>query len=86
MKSPESDIRVIVVGIGSAGLHLLDKLAAVGLPAGYFIVMDSDCQSLHRCQIAERIQLGKTSRRGWGCNQDRDDTLPTVSTRGLSLR
>lgn len=70
MKSPESDIRVIVVGIGSAGLHLLDKLAAVGLPAGYFIVMDSDCQSLHRCQIAERIQLGKTTRRGWGCSGD----------------
>lgn len=70
MKSPESDIRVIVVGIGSAGLHLLDKLAAVGLPAGNFIVMDSDCQSLHRCQIAERIQLGKTSRRGWGCSGD----------------
>jgi len=59
---------VKVVGVGSAGLHLLDKLAAVGFPAGQFIALDSDRQELQRCQIAERIQLGEASRRGWGCS------------------
>jgi cell division protein FtsZ len=61
---------VKVVGVGSAGLRLLDKLAAVGFPAGQFIALDSDRQELQRCQIAERIQLGEATRRGWGCSGD----------------
>jgi len=63
-------VSVKVVGVGSAGLHLLDKLAAVGFPAGQFIAMDSDQQDLQRCQIAERIQLGETTRKGWSCSGD----------------
>jgi len=61
---------VKVVGVGSAGLHLLDKLAAVGFPAGQFIAMDSDQLELQRCQIAERIQLGEITRKGWSCSGD----------------
>ena len=65
---PELSIKV--VGVGTAGLCLLDKLAAVGFPAAHFIALDSDIQELQRCQLTERIRLGETTRRGWGCSGD----------------
>ena len=68
MKPKKADTQSVFVGIGSAGLLLLDKLAAVGLPVGSFIGIDSDYQCLQRGQIAERIQLGEATRRGWGCS------------------
>jgi cell division protein FtsZ len=73
---------VKVVGVGSAGLHLLDKLAAVGFPAGQFIAIDSDRQELQRCQIAERIQLGEATRRGWGCSGDAGEGANCVRAAG----
>ncbi|SVC34016.1 uncharacterized protein METZ01_LOCUS286870, partial [marine metagenome] len=48
----------------------VDKLAAVGFPAAQFLSLDTDYQELQRCQIAEKIQLGETTRRGWGCSGD----------------
>ena len=56
-----------LVGLGTAGLRLLGKLAAVGFPASHFVALDSDIEELQKCQLADRIQLGKTTRRGWGC-------------------
>ena len=69
MKS-EPNLCVKMVGVGCAGLRLLDRVAAAGFPATNFLAMDSDCEHLQRCQIAERIQLGETNRRGWGCSGD----------------
>ena len=66
----ESNICVKMVGVGCAGLRLLDRVAAAGFPASDFLAVDSDCEHLQRCQIAERIQLGETNRRGWGCSGD----------------
>ena len=64
------DLSIKVVGVGTAGLRLLGKLAAVGFPSAHFIALDSDFEELQKCQLAERIQLGKTTRRGWGCSGD----------------
>ena len=69
MKS-EPNLCVKMVGVGCAGLRLLDRVAAAGFPATNFLAVDSDCEHLQRCQIAERIQLGETNRRGWGCSGD----------------
>ena len=69
MKS-EPNLCVKMVGVGCAGLRLLDRVAAAGFPAPNFLAVDSDCEHLPRCQIAERIQLGETNRRGWGCSGD----------------
>ena len=66
----EHGICVKVVGLGAAGLRLADKLAAIGFPAAQFLSLDTDCQELQRCQLAEKIQLGETTRRGWGCSGD----------------
>ena len=59
-----------MVGVGCAGLRLLARVGAAGFPATNFLAVDSDCEHLQRCQIAERIQLGETNRRGWGCSGD----------------
>ncbi len=69
MKS-EPNLCLKMVGVGCAGLRLLDRVAAAGFPATNFLAVDSDCEHLQRCQIAERIQLGETNRRGWGCSGD----------------
>ncbi len=66
----KQNVCVKVVGLGSLGLRLVDKLAAIGFPATQFLLLDTDCQELQRCQLAEKIQLGKTIRRGWGCSGD----------------
>ena len=68
MMKPELSIKV--VGMGAAGLRLLGKLAAVGFPASHFVALDSDVEELQKCQLAERIQLGKKTRRGWSCGGD----------------
>ncbi len=70
MTDQYQSICVKIVGLGAAGLRLVDKLAAVGFPAAQFLALDTDCQELQRCQIAEKIQLGETTRRGWGCSGD----------------
>ena len=70
MADQYQSICVKIVGLGAAGLRLVDKLAAVGFPAAQFLALDTDCQELQRCQIAEKIQLGETTRRGWGCSGD----------------
>ena len=70
MKKKNHSICVKVVGLGAAGLRLVDKLAALEFPASQFLVLDTDCQELQRCQLAERIQLGEADRRGWGCSGD----------------
>ena len=70
MNEQTQNICVKVVGLGAAGLRLVDKLAAVGFPAAQFLALDTDCQELQRCQIAEKVQLGETTRRGWGCSGD----------------
>ena len=62
MMKPELSIKV--VGMGAAGLRLLGKLAAVGFPASHFVALDSDVEELQKCQLAERIQLGKKPEEG----------------------
>ena len=50
MKKKNQSICVQVVGLGAAGLRLVDKLAALEFPASQFLVLDTDCQELQRCQ------------------------------------
>ena len=70
MTEQKHSICVKAVGLGAAGLRMVDKLAALEFPATQFLVLDTDCQELQRCQLAERIQLGEADRRGWGCSGD----------------
>ena len=80
MAVQNQSICVKVVGLGAAGLRLVDKLAAVGFPAMQFLSLDTDCQELQRCQITEKMQLGATTRRGWGCSGDAAEGAESVRT------
>ncbi len=74
----ETQLCVKVVGIGCAGLRLLDRVVAIGFPAENFYALDSDCEQLQRCQLAERLQLGESTRRGWGCSGDEGEGAKCV--------
>ena len=63
-------VNVKVVGLGSAGARVVDSLAALGFPASRFLAVDTDSEKLQQCQLAEKLQLGKSTRRGWGCSGD----------------
>ena len=67
-----------VIGVGAAGLRVVDKLAVLGFPAAQFLALDTDCQELQRCQLAERLQLGETTRLGWGCSGDAGEGAKAV--------
>ncbi len=78
MNTPESLIDIKVVGLGAAGLRVMDKLAALGFPASRFLALETDGQELQRCQMADRMQLGQTTRRGWGCSGDAGEGAKSV--------
>ena len=63
-------VNVKVVGLGGAGARVVDSLAALGFPAARFLAVDSDIEKLQHCQLAEKLQLGESIRRGWGCSGD----------------
>ena len=44
--NPESNLCVKMVGMGCAGLRLLDRVAAAGFPASSFLALDSDSEHL----------------------------------------
>ena len=70
-KQPQTNgVNVKVVGLGSAGARVVDSLAALGFPAARFLAVDTDSEKLQHCQLAEKLQLGESTRRGWGCSGD----------------
>ena len=78
MSEPDPIIDIKVVGLGAAGLRVMDKLAALGFPASRFLALETDGQELQRCQLADRMQLGQTTRRGWGCSGDAGEGAKSV--------
>ncbi|MBC8325868.1 MAG: hypothetical protein H8E27_09615 [Verrucomicrobia subdivision 3 bacterium] len=67
-KSKEVSIKI--VGLGSAGGRVVDSLAALGFPANRFLALDTDSEKLQHWQLAEKLQLGESNRRGWSCSGD----------------
>ncbi|MDC0144786.1 hypothetical protein OAK45_09695 [Verrucomicrobia bacterium] len=71
LNQPQTNgVNVKVVGLGSAGARVVDSLAALGFPASRFLAVDTDSEKLQHCQLAEKLQLGESTRRGWGCSGD----------------
>ncbi|HIL24309.1 MAG TPA: hypothetical protein EYG19_02780, partial [Verrucomicrobia bacterium] len=70
-KQPQTPgVNVKVVGLGGAGGRVVDSLAALGFPAARFLAVDTDSEKLQHCQLAAKLQLGESARRGWGCSGD----------------
>lgn len=66
----EEDVSIRVVGIGGAGLNVLDRIVLDGLNKASIVAMNTDVQSLSTSVAAHKVQLGRTVTRGLGAGGD----------------
>lgn len=62
------DVRV--VGVGNAGVHLIDRLVMRRAVDARMIAVNTDAQSLASCIAADKVLLGEKSCRGLGAGGD----------------
>lgn len=63
-------VRIKILGIGGAGCSILSRLDRDSLPKVEFIALNTDRDSLDRCGIEKRLQLGGDLTSGWGTGGD----------------
>jgi cell division protein FtsZ len=63
-------VRIKVLGIGGAGCSILSRLNCRSLPKIEFAVLNTDRDSLERCEVEKKLQLGGSVTRGWGTGGD----------------
>lgn len=61
-----SGIRIKVLGIGGAGCSILSRLNRSSRPKIEFVVLNTDRDSLERCGVKKKLQLGGDVTKGWG--------------------
>src|SRR3954469_631272 len=66
----EEDIPIKVVGVGGAGINVLDRIVLDGLDKADLIAINTDAQSLASSVAAHKVQLGRTVTRGLGAGGD----------------
>jgi cell division protein FtsZ len=66
----EEPIPIKVVGVGSAGSNVLDRVLLDGMDKNDLIAVNTDVQSLASSVAARKVQLGRTSTRGLGTGGD----------------
>lgn len=59
-----------VVGVGGAGINVLDRIVLDGLDKADLIAINTDVQSLASSVAAHKVQLGRTVTRGLGAGGD----------------
>ena len=68
----EEPIPIKVVGVGSAGSNVLDRVLLDGMDKNDLIAANTDVQSLASSVAARKVQLGRTATRGLGTGGDPD--------------
>jgi cell division protein FtsZ len=66
----DENIPIKVVGIGGAGINVLDRVVLDGMDKGDLIAINTDVQSLASSVAATKIQLGRSVTRGLGAGGD----------------
>ena len=66
----EEPIPIKVVGVGSAGSNVLDRVLLDGMDKNDLIAANTDVQSLASSVAARKVQLGRTSTHGLGTGGD----------------
>jgi cell division protein FtsZ len=66
----EEAIPIKVVGVGSAGSNVLDRVLLDGMDKNDLIAINTDVQALASSVAARKVQLGRTSTRGLGTGGD----------------
>lgn len=62
--------RIKIVGLGSAGCNMLDRMVLDGLEHVELLAVNTDTQALNASVAPEKIQIGETVTRGLGCGGD----------------
>jgi cell division protein FtsZ len=65
-----AEIPIKVVGVGGAGLNVLDRIVLDGMAKANIIAINTDVQSLASAVAAHKVQLGQTILRGLGTGGD----------------
>ena len=66
------DSHVKIVGVGGAGLNMIDRVALDGMEGAELLALASDARSLSSSVASEKIQLGAKLTMGLGCGGDPD--------------
>lgn len=63
-------MRLAVVGLGSAGCNVLDRIVLDGLPAAELVAVNTDVQALSGSVAPAKVQIGQLRTRGLGAGGD----------------
>ena len=66
------DSQVKIVGVGGAGLNMIDRVALDGMQGAELLALASDARSLTSSVASEKVQLGTKLTMGLGCGGDPD--------------
>ncbi len=66
------DSQVKIVGVGGAGLNMIDRVALDGIQGAELLALASDARSLISSVASEKVQLGAKLTMGLGCGGDPD--------------
>jgi cell division protein FtsZ len=64
------DSQVKIVGVGGAGLNMIDRVALDGMQGAELLALASDSRSLTSSVASEKVQLGAKLTMGLGCGGD----------------
>jgi cell division protein FtsZ len=67
---PQEPIPIKVVGVGSAGSNVLDRVLLDGMDKNDLIAINTDVQALASSVAARKVQLGRNATRGLGTGGD----------------
>src|SRR5438128_10180526 len=73
------EIPIKVVGVGGAGLNVLDRIVLDGMAKANIVAINTDVQSLTSTVAAHKVQLGQTITRGLGTGGDPELGYPAAS-------
>ena len=65
---PDSQVKII--GVGGAGLNMIDRVALDGMLGAELLALASDARSLTSSVASEKVQLGANLTMGLGCGGD----------------
>ncbi|HEY8962271.1 MAG TPA: hypothetical protein VIM57_08700, partial [Luteolibacter sp.] len=67
---PTSSVKI--VGLGGAGVNMLERIALEGLEGAELLALNTDVRKLSHCVANEKIQLGRNLTKGLGSGGDPD--------------
>ncbi|HEY8991096.1 MAG TPA: hypothetical protein VIM46_03900, partial [Luteolibacter sp.] len=67
---PTSSVKI--VGLGGAGVNMLERIALEGLDGAELLALNTDVRTLGNCVAGEKIQLGRNLTKGLGSGGDPD--------------